>query len=170
MVSGVKDGVSAKGNPYGSMVIDDYSGSYELRLYDEEYTSFKNFFTNDTFIFVRAMVRSYSYKDKKTGADKTYTRLRIMSMMLLSKVMDKFTSKLSFIVPLESVDEAFCKSLKKLAHAYKGDVPLQAQVVDAARNLSLTLNTMDLRVSAHDIIPELERLKGISRVVPIMKS
>ena len=170
MVSGVKDGVSAKGNPYGSMVIDDYSGSYELRLYDEEYTSFKNFFTNDTFIFVRAMVRSYSYKDKKTGIDKTYTRLRIMSMMLLSKVMDKFTSKLSFIVPLESVDEAFCKSLKKLAHAYKGDVPLQAQVVDAARNLSLTLNTMDLRVSAHDIIPELERLKGISRVVPIMKS
>ena len=49
-------------------------------------------------------------------------------------------------------------------------MPLQAQVVDAARNLSLTLNTMDLRISAHDIIPELERLKGISRVVPIMKS
>jgi DNA polymerase-3 subunit alpha len=170
LVSGVKDGVSAKGNPYGSMVIDDYSGSYELRLYDDEYTSFKNFFTNDTFVYARAQVRTFTYKDKKTGADRTVTRMRILSMMLLSKVMDKYTSKLSFLVPLECVDEDFCKSLKKLAHEYKGDVPLQAQVIDARQGLTLTLNTPDLRVSAHDIIPELEALKGISQVQPILKS
>ncbi|MBR1550235.1 MAG: DNA polymerase III subunit alpha [Bacteroidales bacterium] len=169
MVTGVKDAVSAKGNPYGSMVIDDYTGSYELRLYDDEYTSFKNFFTDNTFVYVRAQVRTITYKDKKTGADKSFTRMRILSMMLLSKVMDKYMSKLSFFVPLENVDEAFCKDLKKLAESHKGTVPLQAQVVDAARNLTLTLNTPDLRVSAHDIIPDLEALKGISKVQPILK-
>ena len=170
MVSGVKDGVSAKGNPYGSMVIDDYSGSYELRLYDEEYTSFKNFFTNNTFVFVRAMVRTYNYKDKKTGLDKSYTRMRIMSMMLLGKVMDKYTSKLSFTMPLEAVTEDFCKELSKLARSHKGEVPLQALVVDVPRNLTLTLNTPDLRVAVHDIIPDLEALKGVSSVQPILKS
>ena len=170
MVSGVKDGVSSKGNPYGSMVIDDYSGSYELRLYDEEYTSFKNFFTNNTFIFCKAMVRTSKYNDKKTGAEKSFTRMRIISMVLLSKVMDKYTSKLSFTVPLERVDEAFCKSLGKLARKHRGSVPLQAVVVDASRNLSLTLNTGELRVAVHDIIPELEVLPGVAAVKPIAKS
>ncbi len=170
MVSGVKDGVSSKGNPYGSMVIDDYSGSYEMRLYDEEYTSFKNFFIDNTFIYCRALVRSNTYKDKKTGADKTFTRMKILSMSLLGKVMDKYTSRLAFTVPLEAVDEKFCKGLEKLAHKHRGNVPLQAVVVDAARNLSLTLNTADLRVSVHDIIPELETFKGVSCVQPVLKS
>jgi DNA polymerase-3 subunit alpha len=169
LVSGVKDAVSAKGNPYGSMVIDDYSGSYELRLYDDEYTSFKNFFTNDTFIYVVAVVRSNSYKDKKTGAERTFTRLRISSMMLLGKVMDKYTSKLAFTVPLEKVDAVFCKSLEKLARKHKGSVPLQALVVDPSRHLSLTLNSPDLRVAVHDIVGELEKLPGVESVQPIAK-
>ena len=170
LVSGVKDGVSSRGNPYGSMVIDDYSGSYELRLYDDEYTSFKNFFTNDTFVYIVAHVRTNSYKDKKTGADRTFTRMRISSMMLLGKVMDKYTSKLSFTVPLEKVDEKLCKQLEKLARKHKGAVPLQAIVVDVRRNLTLTLNTPELRVSAHDVIADLEQLPGVSGVQPILKS
>ena len=170
MVSGVKGGVSSKGNPYGSMVIDDYSGSYELRLYDEEYTSFKNFFIDNTFVYVRALVRSNTYKDKKTGADKTFTRLKIISMSLLGKVMDKYTSKLSFTIPLESVDEEFCKQLTKLANKHRGTVPLQAVVVDVPRNFSLTLNTLELKVAVHDILPALETMKGVNNVQPILKS
>ncbi len=170
MVSGVKGGVSAKGNPYGSMVIDDYSGSYELRLFDEEYTSFKNFFIDNTFVYIRALVRSNSYRDKKTGAEKTFTRLRIISMSLLGKVMDKYTSKLSFTLPLEAVDEDFCKRLTQLARKHRGDVPLQAIVVDAPRNLTLTLNTPTLKVAVHDILSDLEMLRGVTSVQPILKS
>ena len=91
-------------------------------------------------------------------------------MSLLGKVMDKFTSKLSFVVPLEAVDENFCNNLSKLARKHKGDVPLQAIVVDAPRNLTLTLNTADLRVVTHDMIADLEQLPGVSSVQPILKS
>ena len=170
MVSGSKGGVSAKGNPYGSMVLDDYSGSYELRLYDDDYTNFKNFFTDDTFIFCRALVRSSTYKDKKTGADRTFTRMKILSMSLLGKVLDKYTAKLAFTVPLEEVDEDFCKQLAKLARKHRGDVPLQALVVDAPRNLTLTLNTPDLKVSVHDILSDLEHLRGVRSVQPVLKN
>ena len=170
MVSGCKDAVSARGNPYGSMVIDDYSGSYELRLFDEEYTNFKNFFTDNTFIYVRALVRCNSYKDKKTGAEKTFTRLKIISMSLLGKVLDKYSARLTFTVPLEAVDEKFCQSLEKLATKHRGTVPLQAVVVDVAKNLTLTLNTPALKVAVHDILPELESLHGITGVQPMMKS
>lgn len=170
LVSGCKGGVSSKGSPYGSMVIDDYSGSYELRLYDSEYTDFKNFFTDDTFIYCRALVRSSTYKDKKTGADRTFIRLKILSMSLLGKVMDKFTAKLAFTMNLKDVNEEFCKQLVKMARKNRGDVPLQAIVVDPEDNLTLTLNTQDLRVSAHDAIPELRQMPEVKQVKPILKS
>ena len=73
-------------------------------------------------------------------------------------------------MPLEAVDEDFCKRLTKLAHKHRGTVPLQAIVVDAQRNLTLTLNTPDLKVAVHDILPELEVLKGVGSVQPVLKS
>ncbi len=170
LVSGVRNAVSAKGNPYGSMVIDDYSGSYELRLYDDEYTSFKNFFTDNTFIFCRGMVRTFSYTDKKTGSERSITRLRLSSMLLLNKVMDKYTARLSFTVPLDKVDADFCNRISALASKHRGDVPLQAIVVDASRNLTLTLNNPSLRVAVHDIVGELEKLPGVQSVQPVAKS
>ena len=169
MVSGVKDAVSAKGDPYGSMVLDDYSGSYELRLYGDDYTNFKNFLTNDTFVYCSGVVRTSTYKDKKTGADRTFTRLRISSMMLLGRVMDKKTARLSFTVNLADINEDFCNRLAKLAHKHKGDVPLQAIVADPSKGLSLTLDTQELRVASHDILAELERLPGVVSVTPIHK-
>ena len=170
MVSGVKGGISSRGNPYGSMVIDDYTGSYELRLYDEEYTNFKNLFIDGTFIHCRATVRSTTYTDKKTGAEKSFTRMRILSMTLLSGVLDKYIARVAFTVPLERVDTAFCRQLERLAKRHKGSVPLQAIVVDASQKLTLTLNTTALRVNPHDILGELEQLPGVTAVKPIPKS
>ncbi len=56
-----------------------------------------------------------------------------------------------------------------MARKHRGTVPLQAIVVDTKRNLSLTLNSPDLRVAVHDTIPMLEQLPGVFQVNPIPK-
>ena len=43
-------------------------------------------------------------------------------------------------------------------------------MIDIQRNLTLTLNTPELKVSVHDILPELEHLPGVKNVQPILKS
>jgi DNA polymerase-3 subunit alpha len=169
MVSGVKEMVSKMGDAFGSMVLDDYSGSYELKLYKQEYTDFRNFFIDNTFIYCRALVRTSRYTDKKTGAEKSYTRLKISSMMNLGGVMDKYTATLGFKVRLNDVDEAFCTQLQAMAKRHKGNVPLQALVVDTERNLQLTMRSPDLRVSVRDIMPELGRLPGVFDLQPVPK-
>ena len=171
MVSGVKEMVSkAKGDPFGSMVLDDYSGSYELKLYGQEYTDFRNFFLDDTFIYCRGIVRTSRYNDKKTGAEKTFTKLKITSMMNLSGVLDKYTAKLGFKINLSDVNEAFCTELQRLAKRHKGTVPLQAVVLDPERRLQLTMGSDELRVKVREIIPVLEQLAGVHDVKPVPKS
>ena len=168
MVSGVKEMLSRKGEQFGSMVIDDYSGSYELRLFGDEYLNFKSFFTNDTFVYCRAKVTSRQYKDK-SGNERTYTSMKILAMLYLGGVLDKFASHLCFKVNIEDIDEAFCKNIEKMAKKHKGTVPLRATVVDIHDGLTLTMNTRDIRVKVRDIIPLLEQVKGVYDIKPELR-
>ena len=170
LVSGVKDMVSKKGDPFGSMTIDDYTGSYELKLYGDEYIQFRNNFKDGYFIYCRGSVRTHRYTDKKTGAEKSFTKLKINTMVQLSGVLDRYTSTLSFRLTLDDVTEAFCTDIARLAKLHKGNVPLRAIVIEPKRNLALTMDTQNLRVAVRDFLPELEKLPGVHDIKPILKS
>ena len=169
MVSGAKEMVSGKGVPFGSMTIDDYSGSYEMKLYGDEYSDFKGFFTNDTFVFCRGKVTSRHYVDK-SGNERNYVSMKVLAMMNLAGVLDKYSSRLCFKIDINNIDEAFCKSIEKIGKKHKGSVPLQAQVIDPAQKLSLTMGATDLRVSVRDAIPDLEQIHGVYDIKPILKN
>ena len=169
MVSDVRKGTNRQGEPYGSMVINDYSGSYELRLKSDEFSDFNGFFDNDTFVFVKGTVFVRPYVDSK-GVNKVFTKIRIGAMMNLGSVMERYTACLNFKVNLTDIDEDFTKSIERIAKKHKGKVPLQATVVDATHNLSLTLGGDTLRVDPRAVIPELEGLKGVYEIKPIAKS
>ena len=169
MVSNSRRGLNSKGVPYGSMTIDDYSGSYEMRLYDDQFSDFSGFFNDGTFIYCRGNVRTIRYTDKKTGSERTITKLRVSVMINLSNVMNKYTSKLTFKVSLEDVNEEFCMRLEKMCKKHKGTVPLSAVVVDPMQNISLTMGAHNLNVSPREILPELEALPGVYDITPQTK-
>ena len=160
MVSGAKDLVSKKGEPFGSMTIDDYSGSYKLSLFGDEYSSFSGFFKDNTFVYVKATIFSRDYMDK-SGISRKYTKMRISAMMNLAGVLDRYATKLCFKVGLRDVDEEFCREIERLAKKHSGKVPLQAVVVDPEKSLVLTFNAPKLKVKVHDFLPELEKLEGV---------
>jgi DNA polymerase-3 subunit alpha len=165
MVSAAKDLVSKKGEPFGSMMIDDYSGSYKLSLFGDEYSSFSGFFKDNTFVYVKATVFSKDYVDK-SGISRKYTKIRIGAMMNLAGVLDRYATRLTFKVALRDIDEAFCREIEQLAKKHSGKVPLQAIVVDPEKSLVLTFNAPKLKVKVHDFMPELEKLEGVFDVKP----
>lgn len=172
MVSGVKEMVSRSGEPFGIMTIDDYSGSYELRLFGDDYRDFRGFFINDTFVFARGVVTAHRYKDKKTGmADRVFIKLHINTMMGLESVLDRFTSCVSFSVNLADVTAELCLALQGIAKKCKGKVPLRATVVDNTSNppISLLMSSDGLAVSPRKALPELEKLGVLHNLRPLME-
>ena len=168
LVSDVKDMRSRKGEPFGSMTIDDYSGSYELKLYGDEYMQFKNFFVDNTFIYCRATVTSRRYTDKN-GNERNYTGLRIMTMMYLGSVLDKYTSQITFKVNIDDVDEELCTQLQQIAKKHKGKIPLQAIVLYPEKNINLNMISQDMRVSVREALPLLEQIKVLKDIKPQMR-
>ena len=158
LVSNAKKLVSRKGQGYGSMIVEDTTGNYELRLYGKEYSDFAGFFQDGTFVYCRGRIDT-RYQDNSGSARPVY-KLFIHTMMYLANAMERYAAKLTFKVNLSDIDTDFCKTIEKTAKKHKGQTPMQLTVVDVDRRLTLTLATHNLSVNAHDYLPLIEQIKG----------
>ena len=168
VITSVKDGVSQRnGDPYGEMIVEDYSGPFFIRLYKDNYLKFRNYFQKDLFVYIKGNVRQFN----KTNPDGTTSIgkpvLKITEMMMLAEVLDKNAKGIKFFVNLHDITHDFCTKLEALAKKHPGKAALEAQVVYAAdeeHTLTLTMKSQKLRVSAREALPLLEQLPGVYNV------
>ena len=169
VVTEAKEGVSQRnGDPYGSMTIEDYSGSYTLRLYKDEYLKFKNYFAKDLFLCIRGNVRQFSHTNPDGTSYTSRPIVKINEMLMLNNVLDRYAKLVCFTIGLEAITPEFCRSLESAAKKCKGKVPVQAKVHDSKNNLDLTMKSHDLRVDARKFMTVLSSLPGVNEVHPEM--
>ena len=149
------------------MTVEDYSGPYTIRLYKGEYLKYSSFFKKDLHIYIKASVRQYTGYNKEGAFYKTKPSLKVFDMMLLDEVLEKKTKVIHFSIRLADITEEFCKQLIALAKKNKGKVPMEATVVDAVNNLSLTMKTRGLLVDPKKMLKALEELVGVYDVRPL---
>ncbi|MCR4660365.1 MAG: DNA polymerase III subunit alpha [Bacteroidales bacterium] len=171
IVTAERQGVSQNnGDPYGIMTIEDYDGSYELRLYGDDYSHNKGFFTQGTFVFCRGRITAPRYVDKRTGIERRAApRFKLSMMMNLGGVLPKFCSGLRLHVQLSDITPEFVTSLEKLIKKYKGATPLEMRV-RGHDDLSLLLIAPGTKVDIRALIPVLEKMQAVERVEPIVRT
>ena len=165
LVSSASFAVSQRtGNPYGSLVLEDYVGSYELRLFGDDSVKYKNFFEKGLFIFVQGEVYQKSFRDKD-GVEKTLSpKLRINKMMLLSDVLNNYAKSISFHIQLNTLNDEFCERLQKLAKQNKGKVQLAVHVDDVDNNISLFMKSPQLLIEPRNFVKLLEKMPEVSEI------
>ena len=157
------------GDPFGQMTIEDYTGSYSLSLYRDEFLKFKNYFQKDLFVLIKGHVRQFSRINPDGSVQKYKPTLKITKMMMLTNVLAENTRQVSFNIDLSCISHEFCKEFAQLVKKHKGSVPLEATVVDVPRNLTLTMKSNTQKVDAREFMPLLEQMKGVSNVKPVAR-
>ena len=171
IVTDAKDGISQRnGDPYGRMVLEDYKGSFSLQLYKDEFLKYKNYFQKDLFIYMKGRVSQFSRMNPDGTVFTGRPKVTITEMMMLSDVLERYTKLIKFTVRLNNISIPFCKELKAMADKHKGNVPLEALIVDYEHELTLTMRSRDLRVGAKAFLPILSNMPGVSDVKPVMTS
>ena len=162
VISDARQGISKQGNPYGSMTVEDYDGSYEFRLFGDDSVNYKNFLDcPGIFVYIRGEVRAKSYKDKEGNVKQLPPKFVINSITMLSNVLDKMARSIKFHVRLKDIDEAFCENISRIAKANSGDVEVAAMVDDPEHNMSLYMASRDMRVSPHAFLGLLEKMPQV---------
>ena len=88
----------------------------------------------------------------------------MIDITIMSGLFDKFVGDVCFDIELDHVDDAFVNALTELVKKYKGKCPLIANVKDRAKHLSLTMKTKDIRVSAREMLYELEKIEHVTNI------
>ncbi|MFI0430262.1 DNA polymerase III subunit alpha [Mariniflexile sp. HMF6888] len=155
VVTDVQHRVSKQGKGWAMFTVEDYTDSYEFRIFGEEYLKFRHFLMQNNFVFVKSFVRE-GWVNKDTGK-KSEPRLQFNSFQLLHDVMENYAKKLSIQLNIDDLKEDKVLKLKELLKMHPGSQMLNFVVYDNKEQIKLSMPSRKQKVKVcQELLNELE--------------
>ncbi len=124
-------GVSQRGTSYGRFTLQDYTGTLEFSLYNEEYQRYKDLLKTGEVLYLEGM------NQKGYSGDRYFFKIKEIRMLdTVSKIM---TKSITLRVPLAKIDESLINSIDEISTKFEGDHDLKIIITDIEDNLNLDL-------------------------------
>ena len=140
IVTGVREGYTKTGKPYGIAKIEDYSGSAEFAFFGNEWVEKKNFFMNGMFLFLRGKCQPKQWRQEEW-------EIKINSIELLPEVKEKIIEKLTVTAPLSAIDEEMIEEFTALVKANPGNAELYFHVQDEDGQMYVNLMSRVVKIA-----------------------
>jgi DNA polymerase-3 subunit alpha len=154
IVTDVQHRVSKAGKGWAAFTVEDYSDSFEFRIFGEEYLRHKHFLVLNSFIFVKTMIKpGWTNRDGVKGDP----RVSFTDFSLLHDIMDKMCKKITISLSLKDVKEDIIKNLQHLFVRNKGSQSLHFTIRDMEEKIELNLPSRTTKVKiSNDFLKSLE--------------
>ena len=155
VVSDIQHRVSKQGKGWASFTMEDYTDSFEFRIFGEEYLKFRHFLMKNNFVYVKSFIRE-GWTNRETGK-KGDPRLQFNSFQLLHDVMENYAKKLSIQLNIKEIQEDKIKSLKELIKMHPGNQVLNFVIYDNAEQIKLQMASRRQKVKvSQELLDELD--------------
>ncbi|MBD0823665.1 DNA polymerase III subunit alpha [Aestuariibaculum marinum] len=155
VVTDVQHRVSKQGKGWAMFTVEDYTDSFEFRIFGEEYLKFRHFLMHNNFVFVKTFVRE-GWINKDTGK-RSEPRLQFNNFQLLHDVMESYAKKLSIQLEIGDLKESTISRLKELIDMHPGNQALNFVVYDNQEKIKLHMPSRRQKVKVcQELISELE--------------
>ncbi|MCC8147242.1 MAG: DNA polymerase III subunit alpha [Bacteroidales bacterium] len=132
IVTAFREGFTKKGNPYGILKLEDFTGSGEIPLFGKDFIEFGKYGRVNMYLFFRAMYAPSQY-------DPNRMNLKIISIQPLNEIKDNVIKKITISLPLYKLDETLIAELSSLIKNHPGNSSLFFKIMDTEKQLSLSL-------------------------------
>ena len=154
VVTDVQHRVSKQGKGWAAFIVEDYTDSFEFRIFGEEYLKYRHFLVKNSFIFVKAYVRE-GWQNRDTG-QKSEPRIQFNSFQLLHDVMDSYAKKLSVQLDIKDLQEKRIQILKDLFKTHEGNHALNFVIYDHDEEMKLNMPSRKQKVKiSQELLNEL---------------
>jgi DNA polymerase-3 subunit alpha len=144
VITDVQHRVSKNGKGWATFVLEDYSDSFEFRIFGEEYLKYRHFLTINAFVFIKVFIRE-GWTNKDSG-QKGDPRLQFNQVLLLQDVMETFAKKLTIQLELGQLHENRIRQLQDTLKAFKGAHPLNFVVYEQEDAIKVNLSSRKQKV------------------------
>ena len=159
LIKSVQHKISKVGKPYGSFVLEDYTGTREFSLFGEEYIKFKSFLDNNYPVVLIGKVSARWQRQDQKGPEELEFKLQRID--LLSEVRQKQGKFLNITVDRRFVTPELINILESQLMPGKGATQLRMKIFDDESMLTtLSGNKFQLDIS-DDVLEHLKRIPNI---------
>ena len=144
VITDVQHRTSKNGKGWAAFTMEDYTESYEFRIFGEEYLKFRHFLMINSFAYVKVFVRE-GWVNRDTG-QKGDPRMQFNSFMLLQEVMETYAKKLTIKLNIDELKEENIHELKDTLVSHKGDHPLNFVIYEMEEEIKVRLSSRKQKV------------------------
>ena len=156
VITDVQHRTSKNGKGWAAFTLEDYSDSFEFRIFGEEYLKFRHFLMINSFAYVKAYVRE-GWTNRETGK-KGDPRIQFNSFMLLQDVMEAYARKLTIKLNIDDLKEEDITQLKETLVTYQGSHPLNFVVYEMEQEIKVNLTSRKQKVQiSSELLATLEK-------------
>ena len=143
--------ITQKGTGWGIFALQDFRGSLELKLFNEDYKKYKELFEVGTALFIEGF-----YQLSWKGQDYEF---RITSARMLASIGEELTKSITVKISIQQLDQFLLESLDRICDQHKGRHKLRLQVYDREDDFILGLISKSNKVNAGSgLIEDLDEL------------
>ena len=141
IVTGLREGFTKRGTPFGIVTIEDYGGAGEIAFFDD-WAQWRGMFMEGSSLFIKI-------KYEKKYPTSTYINSKVQSVEYLADVRDKLIRKLTLVINVDDFTELDATELVDEIEESKGDVELDIQChsVKLMRPVNLVSRTRRVGIS-----------------------
>jgi DNA polymerase III subunit alpha len=153
IVTDFKERMTRKGTPFLTFSLLDYSASYTINLFGDDYAKFRNFITQDAALLVAAKYVERAYQEQQW-------ELKVQKIEFMEKLFEQRNLDLKLNIPLEELDLSLVDKLDQLLRSYPGKANVKF-VVDstsiAGNPILLQPKGLQIRIST-ELLSQIEAL------------
>ncbi len=153
--------LSKNGKPWAIIKIEDYLGSYELKLFGEDYETYIPYLQEHTAIFLEGDIRPrYKLSPSDISAGKTAPYMfKISGVSLLGNVTSKYANALILQLNINQIDAEFKTSLVEMVKKYSGPTPFKIKLYDSELKSDICLSSRTYSVDlCEDLVLNLKKM------------
>jgi len=155
VITDVQHRTAKNGKGWASFTMEDYTDTFEFRIFGEEYLKYRHFLMINSFVFMKLLVRE-GWINRDTGK-KGDPRMQFNSFMLLQEVMENYAKKLTIKLNIDSLNEKTIFNLKETISAHKGEHTLNFMVYEMEDEIKVSLVSRKQKIQiSSELLEQLE--------------
>ena len=144
--------ITKNGDPFGTLILEDYTDSAKLFLWRENYLKFKHFLVPGTFVAIKGRIEKPPRRAE--------LEFNISTIDLLQNLKESKASSVNVKVATKDLDQVMITDLFKIFNAYEGKCNLNFMIFDPLDEIEVKMPSKTMKVNpTTELFKELESFK-----------
>lgn len=142
IISEAEHRFTKKGDPFGTLIVEDYNDSYKLFLWRENYLKYKHFLNPGTFVVLKGRI--------EIPPRRSELEFSVHSIDLLQTLRETKANSVQLKVSTKALDQIMITDLNKLFIENLGNIPVNFVIYDPLDNVEVNMPSKTIKVGLNN--------------------